>query len=292
MLGHMPEEILAPVDYNSPKALSALLNSMGYSMQKRFGQNFLINRDAREKLIKLLDVQKGSSTWEIGPGTGSMSYELLKDGHSLTVFEIDRGFSRFLEEQFGAIPGFRLHEGDFVKTWSSIAPEIEKPARIFGNLPYNAAGAIIASIIEGGLRPDRMVFTVQKESAARMSAKPGSKSYSAFSVLCQSAYTVKAAFDLAPSLFWPQPRVNSSAVLMQVRPDPIHCAGDRRFTGFTRAAFSSRRKTLRNNLRPAGFSDEAIEEATKQLGFTPNTRAEVLSPEELAMLFDTLSTVE
>lgn len=214
-----------------------------------------------------------------------MTWEAASLGHPLSVFEIDRGFAEFLRQSYGVLDGFRLFEGDFVKTWSQAERELGKPTRVFGNLPYNAAGAIIAAIIEGGLRPERMVFTVQKEAAQRMAAKPNTKNYAAFTVLCQSAYTVKQAFDLSPGMFWPQPRVTSTVVVMSARADALPCAGEAAFTRFTREAFASRRKTLRNNLRAAGFSPEAIEEAAARTGLSIDLRAEALSPERMAALF-------
>ena len=148
---------------------------------------------------------------------------------------------------------------------------------------------IVASLVEGGMIPGRMVFTVQKEAAQRMAAVPGTKDYSAFSVLCTSACRVRIAFDVGSSSFWPTPKVVSSVVSLEPRKDPI-LAGDRLgFSAFVRAAFSSRRKTLRNNLKAAGraFGDE-LSEALRGIGAAEDARAEALAPEELAAVFRAL----
>ena len=279
------DQVPSPVDYNSPKDLSALLETLGLAMRKKFGQNFLISSTARRRIVELLDPQPGLRTWEIGPGTGAMTREALLAGLSLTTFEIDKGFADFIQKAYGATPGFELYEGDFVRTWKTAVEVSGIPARVFGNLPYNAAGAIIAALIEGGVRPQRMVFTVQKEAGLRMAASPGTKNYSAFSVLCRSAYRVKPAFDLSPGSFWPQPRVISTVVLMEARKDPIPFAGEKKFTNFVRSAFSSRRKTLRNNMKAAGHSEELIVEACSSIGIVPNDRAETLTPEQFAQLY-------
>ncbi|HOX91447.1 MAG TPA: 16S rRNA (adenine(1518)-N(6)/adenine(1519)-N(6))-dimethyltransferase RsmA [Spirochaetales bacterium] len=286
----MSEPGTPPVDYDSPKDLAALMERLGFAMQKRFGQNFLINKPARRKILGLLEAQQGERLWEVGPGTGSMTWEAASLGHPLSVFEIDRGFAEFLRQSYGSLDGFALFEGDFVKTWSQAAKEYGKPTRVFGNLPYNAAGAIIAAIIEGGLRPQRMVFTVQKEAAQRMAAMPGTKNYAAFTVLCQSAYTVRHAFDLSPGVFWPQPRVTSSVVVMDARADALPCAGEQSFTRFTRCMFASRRKTLRNNLRAAGYTPQDQDAAAEKTGLSLDLRAEALSPQQLAALFAGLQT--
>ena len=222
-------------------------------MSKRLGQNFLVHRPSRQRILDLVQAPVSAKTWEIGPGIGSMTALALDAGLALTAFEIDYGFARLLKRLFGERPLFALVEGDFIDTWKgeleASRPLGRPPERIFGNLPYNAASSIVASIIEGGLRPARMVFTVQREGALRMTARPGTKDYSAFSVLCSSAFATKIAFDLGAGCFWPAPRVQSSVVLMVPRTDPLEDGDRAGFSAFVRSAFSSRRKTLRNNLR-------------------------------------------
>ncbi len=287
----MPDTpVPAPVDYDSPKELAATLDRLGFAMQKRFGQNFLVAGAARRRILGLLEAEPGSRAWEVGPGLGAMTWEALSAGLELSAFEIDRGFAEFIREAYGKLPGFGLFEGDFVRTWPQAREATGSPGRVFGNLPYNAAGAIIAAIIEGGMRPGRMVFTVQKEAAQRMAARPGTKNYAAFTVLCQSAYSVKQAFDLPPGVFWPQPRVTSTVVLMTARPDALPCAGDLAFTRFTRMAFAARRKTLRNNLKAAGYSEGEMDAAASSSSLSLDSRAEALSPGELAALFSGLPT--
>ena len=144
--------------------------------------------------------------WEIGPGIGAMTALALEAGLAVTAFEIDHGFSRLLARIFGANAAFKLVEGDFIDTWKAELESSGAPDRIFGNLPYNAANAMVASLIEGGLVPPRMIFTVQKEAGLRMTAVPGTKDYSAFSVLCTSACRSKLAFDLSSKSFWPAPQ--------------------------------------------------------------------------------------
>jgi len=265
-------------------------------MSKRFGQNFLVSRSARERILAELKAEAGMRVWEIGPGIGSMTALALDAGLEVTAFEIDYGFSRLLKRHFGERPGFRLVEGDFVDTWKAEGEASGAPERIFGNLPYNAANAIVASVIEGGLLPPRMIFTVQKEAGQRITASPGSKDYSAFSVLCSSACRSKLAFDLGSSSFWPAPRVTSTVVRMERRSDPVAADDRPGFSTFVRALFSSRRKTLRNNLKAASQSlgpilgrgadpDVEIIGVLAALGIRDDVRAEALRPEELASVF-------
>jgi 16S rRNA (adenine1518-N6/adenine1519-N6)-dimethyltransferase len=274
-------------------------------MSKRFGQNFLVNRNSRERVLEELLPEPGMRAWEIGPGIGAMTALALDAGLALTAFEIDHGFSRLLARIFGARPGFKLVEGDFMDTWKAELEASGPPDRIFGNLPYSAANAMVASLIEGGLVPPRMVFTVQKEAGLRMIAGPGTKDYSSFSVLCTSACKSKLAFDLGSSSFWPAPRVTSSVIRMLPRRDPV-AAGDRAgFSAFVRAGFSSRRKTLRNNIRAAAAAlgpalgrgdgasvEAALSDSLAALGIRADVRAEALRPEELAVLYKSLKRIE
>ena len=275
-------------DYNSAKNLKEILDQNGFSMQKKFGQNFLINPDARKKLIDCLDINENTKVWEIGPGLGAMTSEILERGADLTVFEIDRGFISLISEFFKPYAEknkFRIIEGDVLKNWKK---ELEKgkPDRLFGNLPYNIAATIIADTIENNIRFDKCVFTVQKEVAQRMCAKEGSEDYSAFSVLCNWAYDIKPLLDLNGNNFWPKPNVDSRAVIMTPKENFPCCKEPEHFCKLQRALFSSRRKNVRNNL--TGFiknNDKALE-YLKKAQIDPTLRAEVLSIEQILHLSD------
>ena len=140
------------------------MESNGMAMQKKFGQNFLVNEDARKKLVDALDVNENSTVWEVGPGLGSMTSMLLERGVNLTVFEIDHGFARLLPqffEKYAEKGRFTLIEGDVLKTWTKYAEANPHADRFFGNLPYNVAATIIADTINHGVRFDKAVFTHQ-----------------------------------------------------------------------------------------------------------------------------------
>lgn len=280
-------------DYNSPIALKNFMDENNMAMQKKFGQNFLVNADARKKLIDVLDVKPGMKVWEVGPGLGSMTSELLERGVNLTVFEIDHGFARLLTqffEEYANSGNFSLVEGDVLKTWPKFAKENDIPERFFGNLPYNVAATIIADTITKGFRFDKAVFTIQKEVGQRMNAKPGTEDYSSFSVLCQWAYDVKPVMDLAGGNFWPVPNVASRAVLMTKKEDFPKCENPELFRKMVRQIFALRRKTLRNNLSRF-VKAEICDEALKIAGIEPSIRAENLSVEDLLKLSDALNSV-
>ncbi len=280
-------------DYNSPVALKAFLDENGMAMQKKFGQNFLVNADARKKIVDCLDVSEGTSVWEVGPGLGCMTDEILRRGAKLTAFEIDHGFARLVRlffEKYSEQGKFELVEGDVLKTWKKYSDEKGTSQRFFGNLPYNVAATIIADTINEGVRFDKAVVTIQKEVAQRMNAKEGTDNYSSFSVLCQWAYNIKNIVDLAGGNFWPVPNVASRAVLMTKREDFPRCQNPKLFMKMIRQLFSSRRKTVRNNLLALAGA-EKTDLVLEKAGIKPGVRAEDLGVDALLKLSDSLNEV-
>jgi len=289
------ESKLKHPDYNSPAELKEVLDINGFSMQKKFGQNFLINEDARKKLIDALDINETSTVWEVGPGLGAMTNEILERGADLSVFEIDRGFASLITQFFQDYSDkgkFHLIEGDVLKTWKKEAAAKKLPDRFFGNLPYNIGATLIADIIENNVRFDKCVVTVQKEVAVRMSAKPGSEDYSSLSVLCQWAYDVKPLMDLGGGNFWPRPNVDSRSVLLTKKDNFPECKNPQLFVKMQRALFSSRRKTVRNNLSNFLKNNDKALAYLDKAGIDHMKRAEVLTIPELLKLSDVINEGE
>lgn len=285
-------------DYNSSSEIRTFLESNGLAMQKKFGQNFLINENARKKIIDYLDVNDSTSVWEVGPGLGCMTEEILTRGADLSVFEIDKGFAGCVKqffEDYSQKNKFRLIEGDVLKTWKKELKAFKErtgkdiPDRFFGNLPYNISATLIADTIEEGIRFDKCVFTVQKEVAKRMSAPPGSEDYSSFSVLCSWAYDISNIVDLSGANFWPKPNVDSRAVLFTKKKDFPMCDNIGVFCKMQRALFSSRRKTVKNNLSNYLSSAEKADYALDQAKIDPKLRAEVLTLEQMLRLSDVVA---
>jgi 16S rRNA (adenine1518-N6/adenine1519-N6)-dimethyltransferase len=268
------------INYDSPGALRAFLEERGLGMRKKFGQNFLINPAFRRKLLESLHPEKGEGVWEIGPGLGAMTGDLLDRGCRVTAFEIDPGFIGVLRELFGGKESFFLVEGDVLKTWRREA----EADYLAGNLPYNIAAVLLGDMIEGGRFFKRMVVTVQREVARRMAAKPGSAGYSSFSVLVGSVYRVNLLMVMGGSSFYPPPRVDSQGLLLELLPPEERTCSPLLYP-LVRGLFSSRRKTVKNNLQ--GFvSSRAVpgenvrsltSAALERCGIKPEERAENLS---------------
>jgi len=256
-------------------------------MKKRFGQNFLVNRGAREKLTGILPVEKGSRVWEIGPGIGAMTWHLLEKGADITVFEIDHGFIESLKDFYGDLPNFSIVEGDFLKSFKDPEKTAVVPDYILGNLPYVSGSVMIANIVRSGRLPRKMVFTVQKEVGRRMAAKPGSSDYSSFSLVCQSRCDVVLKGELKSGSFYPRPAVQS--IIVEMNPhDRFDPAIEDIYYNLIDDLFLARRKKISNNLTrgkiAADFGKEPVLSALDESGISGGVRAETLAVGDIEKL--------
>jgi 16S rRNA (adenine1518-N6/adenine1519-N6)-dimethyltransferase len=285
------------INYDSPSALRAFLKENNFGMQKKFGQNFLINFDARKRLIDELGPAPRDDVWEVGPGLGAMTILLLERGAAVRAFEIDRGFCRLLNEIFLLEKDFTLVEGDVLKTWKSCsgsgsggaAPNIS----LLGNLPYNIGAKLLGDFAENNFFFKRIVVTVQKEVAQRIAAKAGSKNYSSLSVLLSYYYDITLLPVLKADLFFPSPNVDSQSVRLELKSFKDGFLKDSFlkespcFASLVRAMFSSRRKTLKNNLSAYIKTHNGQRDAASILtecNIPAEIRAEQLAPDTFMRL--------
>ncbi|GHV83831.1 ribosomal RNA small subunit methyltransferase A [Spirochaetia bacterium] len=285
------------INYNSPSSIKTFLESRSLNFQKKFGQNFLINQDARKLLLDALMIKEGDTVWEIGAGLGAMTAGLLKRGAFVSAFEIDRGYCEALREFFGGNKNFCLVEGDVLKTSHNEIVRTKIPSCNFfllGNLPYNIAASVIAGFIENKIFFKRIVITVQKEVAARMQAKPKEKDYSSLSVLCATAYNVRRLSVFKGEYFYPIPNVDSAGVCFELKENFNQDEYPKMFYPLVRSSFASRRKTIKNNLimflknknqivNSSGAEDICFK-ALEESGIAPNERAENLSLDDFKRL--------
>jgi len=259
-----------------------LLESRGLAPRKAFGQNFLIDHNLIRKLVDAAGASPGETVLEIGPGTGTMTEELLDRGCRVVAAEIDRGLSIMLRERFAARgPAFSLVEGDCLATKHALAPALVEalgpgPFRLVSNLPYGAATPVMSVLLADHPRCPVLAVTVQREVADRLLAKAGTKDYGTLGVLAQAVADIRLVAHLPPECFWPRPDVKSSMVLLTRRPIPA--TGDvRAFADFCQALFEKRRKQLGAVLgRDRGWPD----------GIDPADRAEALPVADLVRLFE------
>jgi 16S rRNA (adenine1518-N6/adenine1519-N6)-dimethyltransferase len=230
------------------------LDSRNLRPLKQLGQNFLhdqnLARWMAEHAIGGLD--DGAGVVEIGPGLGALTSVLLEKNLKLIALEKDRGLCVFLRERFATEiqeEKFTLREGDALE----LLPSLDvAPAVICGNLPYYISTPLLMECLRLPGTPARLFFLVQKEVGQRLASLPGNKTYGALSVLVQSGYEVTLARTLPGSVFYPPPEVESVAVQLTPRSQPLIAPGEReRFIAVVQRGFSQRRKKLSNLLPTA-----------------------------------------
>jgi len=252
--------------------------------RKRFGQHFLVDRDVIARIVAAIDPQPGDRIVEIGPGLGALTWPLLARHGSLDVIEIDRDAIAALQAATRPPGELRIHGGDvldfdFASLRGAGAPKL----RIVGNLPYNISTPLLFKLIEAREHIADMHFMLQKEVVDRMAAGAGDEAYGRLSVMLAPWVGVEPLFDIAPGSFRPPPKVMSTYVRLRPRVQPAFAlARPERFAAIVAAAFSQRRKTMRNSLK-ALVSEAGFAEA----GIDPSLRAEVLSPAQFAALANT-----
>ncbi len=269
--------------YDSVSEIKSILDINNLAMQKKFGQNFLLSKSMRELIVSLAELERSDNVWEVGPGLGSITTLILDRVDKLKVFEIDRGFSNFLNREFGGNKNFNLIEGDFLKTFKDEVSKNGKPNKVLGNLPYCSASPIIASFVENNILLDKAVFTIQKEVALRMVAEPASKQYSSFTLLCNLDYDIKIESDIKKGCFYPVPDVTSSIVTLTCKKSKVDI--DRQiFFMLIRDIMRTRRKTLKNNLSSgqlaSKFGKDRVFSSLEKAKIDLSRRGETLSLDE------------
>jgi 16S rRNA (adenine1518-N6/adenine1519-N6)-dimethyltransferase len=286
---------MARINHDSVREIRRFLSAEGLTLKKRWGQNFLVRREVRSRIVEhLLDGAGGWEVqppliWEVGPGLGAMTELLMDRGVPPIVFEIDHGLIRLLSREFG--PHLTIVAGDFLTTWPEALDRYGAPRRILGNLPYSSGSRIIVHLVEADFVPERMVFLVQTELAQRFASSPATKSYGALSVTIQLRYTVEQVERVPGSAFFPPPDVESTVVVFHPRIDLPDPAVYRAAVAIAREAFSQRRKKLSRMFKieiPDGaggvFSPETLEQAFYSVDLSPDLRPEALTPGEYLAL--------
>ncbi len=231
--------------------IRAMLEERGLAPQHRFGQNFLIDHNLIRKLVGSAGVGAGSLVLEIGPGTGTMTEELLERGCEVIACELDRGLAALLRETIGAgghAGRFTLVEGDCLESKRELSREVAgrlagRAFTLVSNLPYGAATPVITTILGSHPRCERMCVTIQREVAERLTAGPRTKEYGPLSVVAQAAARIHTIAIAPAECFWPRPDVTSAMIGIERRADPL--TGD--VAGLARACqelFAQRRKQI------------------------------------------------
>jgi len=255
--------------------IKAVLRGLEAAPRKSLGQNFLHDKNLASWIVEKLEIEPGDHVVEIGPGLGALTQEIMRCGVSATLLEKDRAFAKYLRETFTGL-GVEVVEGDALD-YDTRVDFLRQPTKIIGNLPYYLSSALLFHFSADPCPFEHMVFTVQKEMAERLSATPGSKEYGSLSLIIQRQWKVARLKTLPPSVFLPQPQVDSIVLSLKRRtPGELEETDAMAFSEFVKAGFSERRKQVRKLLGRFGEA-KRIEAALLAEALPLTARAEDIS---------------
>jgi 16S rRNA (adenine1518-N6/adenine1519-N6)-dimethyltransferase len=263
--------------------IRSLLESHGLAPKKSLGQNFLIDRNLVAKLVDEAGVGEGDLVLEVGPGTGTLTGELLARGCEVVACELDDGLARLLADRFADQARFTLVHGDCLASKRALSPELaralgDRPFRLVANLPYQAATPLMLHLLIARPACGGLFVTIQREVADRLLAEPGSKEYGAISVVARCTARVRRIANLPCECFWPRPKVVSTMVGLE-RLDPPRTADAAALAEFCQRVFAGRRKQLGGLLRSLDLTPEVWPE-----NIALTDRIEALPPDRIESL--------
>ncbi len=250
---------------------------MDHHFRKKWGQNFLVDKNLLDKIVSTVNPQANDHILEIGPGEGVLSERILPQVKEMLAVEIDPLLVDQLNKQKN-LNDLNVIQGDILLNSIRDLP-ITNPVRVIGNIPYNITSPIIFWLIEQLDYWDDAFVMTQKEVAQRLTAKVGTKAYGRLTVVVGAYLNVDYRFTIPPNVFIPKPKVDSAFIWLTKKKQPlIEDDNYIKFNKIVAAAFNQRRKMLRNSMKSWEFS-KLIKE---KIDFS--RRPESLSIEEFSLL--------
>ncbi|TAN39738.1 MAG: ribosomal RNA small subunit methyltransferase A [Nitrospirae bacterium] len=250
--------------------------------KKKLGQNFLSDPFVLGRIIEAADLTPDDTVIEIGPGPGSLTKLLAENVKRLIAIELDHDLCVKLLPKLSAFRNVELIEGDALKySYNDVGR-----FKVVANIPYYITTPLIFRLLEEKENLGSITLTIQKEVAERIVAGPGGKDYGVLSIMVQYYSIPQLKFIVPKELFWPVPKVDSAVVHITLRKTPaVEVKDEEFFFKVIRTAFSQRRKTLSNSLKPFG---PAVKEVLEIAAVDPVRRPETLSISEFAQIADLL----
>ncbi len=263
---------------------SDLLRKHNFKFKKRYGQNFISDKNLLEKIVEKADLTKDDLVIEIGPGAGTLTKLLAEKAGQVLALEIDKTLMTILEEQLKAYDNVKLINEDALKLdYDQLVQEhfpSYKTYKIVANLPYYITSPLIFKGLEEAQGLSKMVVMVQKEVAERLKASPGGKDYGALTLMANYYAQVSYEFTVSRKLFTPQPDVDSAIVSFLKHDHSLLEIGEEEiYKKLVKAAFSQRRKTFINAIKNLDLPKEQVLEILTGEGFSEKVRAEELPME-------------
>jgi 16S rRNA (adenine1518-N6/adenine1519-N6)-dimethyltransferase len=259
-----------------------LLTELDFRPSKALGQNFLIDGNILQIILREADIRRDETVLEIGPGLGMLTEKLLDRARQVVAIEKDVRLCEYLRQQ---LPGLDLVHGDALEMLDSRLKIPSLGFKVVSNLPYSISTPILERLVEGDLKPRRIVVTLQREVAERLAARPRTKDYGALTLFTQLRYHCTVAHIVSSGCFYPPPRVESAIVVLDRRDPRVKLKPGAPFHEIVRTGFGQRRKMLKKLI--AKFGDVAP--AFTQTSLSPAVRAEELSLEQWIALANALA---
>ena len=290
------------------RATKETLERFGLATKYRLGQNFLVQDHVIEKIVQLAEVQSTDVVVEVGPGLGTLTVALLDRARAVCSLEADSELEQVLAvtckephpDSFALVMGdaLTITPQKLAEAYSTLptvahdaATSALMPTKFVSNLPYQVAATLILKFFQELPSLERAVVMVQAEVADRISAKPSTKAYGAYTAKLSLFAQVTGRFEVGPGNFMPPPRVNSAVVRLdrtQARnPVTSKLLSEEELLHTMRiidAAFAQRRKTIRNSMSASGFDKDKLDQAFLATGIAPTARAEILTSQDFICL--------
>lgn len=273
----------------SPKIVREIIDLYDFNFKKSLGQNFLIDKNFVDKIVDAADIEN-QNVLEIGPGIGTITYEMAKQAKKVVAIEIDQSLIPILDENLEEFANAKVINQDILKTDLKKLVEEEfngESFKVVSNLPYYITTPIIEMLITTGLPCDDMTIMVQKEVAERMVAGESDKEYSSLSVFIKFYTEAEVITNLPKSVFMPQPKIDSTILNLKLRIYDENVNQDLLFK-LVRAGFNKRRKTILNSMSDV-IEKDRLKEAFAKVNLAENLRAENLSIDDFINLTNELS---
>lgn len=274
------------------KTVKQVMGMFHLTFRKEFGQNFLTDRSVVEDIADACCDNANSTILEIGPGMGTLTYELALRHKSVVALEIDRGLIPVLDYTLGEFDNVTVHNEDVMQAnlEALLAPAFaEGPVSVCANLPYYITSPILMKLLECGLPFDYITVMIQKEVADRLCSPAGGKDYGAITAVLSYYGEAEKLFVVPADKFIPAPKVDSAVIRIRLYKErPYHPKDEALMFRTIKAAFAQRRKTLSNALS-AGFSElnkEQINSIIAACGFESTIRGERLDIAKFVELSD------
>lgn len=272
----------------SPKIVKEIIDLYDFKFKKSLGQNFLIDKNFVDKIIDIADIEN-ENVLEIGPGIGTITYEMAKTAKKVLAVEIDENLIPILQQNLEEFSNVKVINQDILKVDLKKLIEEEfnnQSFKVVSNLPYYITTPIIELLITSNFPCKDMTIMVQKEVAQRMVASANDKDYSSLSVFVKFYSDAKILVNLPKTVFIPQPKIDSSILNLKLRIYDEN-VDQKKLFNLVRAGFNKRRKTILNSLSDVA-SKEDLKIAFEKTGLRENLRAENLSLDDFIKLADIL----